>query len=154
LGTGFGTGQLVDDGAQIVLFGPRQGAEGSGKPGRVVFVLQEAAAQQRFGGCFASSKAGIEALQQERLHESRGSGALLQGGSKIFCGLIRQIERVVGEQSQTHKADTRIAVGGLLGIGMDGYRDLFQQAGVFEGTAAAQDGMTEDRVVFSVILGC
>ena len=131
--------------------GRRQGTEGFDEQGHLVFILQDVPSEQRFGGRFARRKAGTDALEQERLHEPRSSGTVLEGRSKVFRCLIRQIKGQVREQTQSRKAHASIGVGGLLRIRMDVDGDLFQQAGVFERPAVAQDGVADDRVVFPVI---
>src|SRR5712691_10299759 len=131
--------------------GRRQGAEGFDEYGHLVFVLQNLPSEQLFGGRFARSKAGTDTLEQERLHEPRSSGTVLEGRSKVFRCLICQVKGMVGEQTQSRKAHASVGVGGLLRIRVDVDGDLFQQAGVFERPATAQDGMADDRVVFPVI---
>ena len=135
----------------MASLGRRQEAEGFDEQGHLVFILQDVPSEQRFGGRFARRKAGTDTLEQERLHEPRSSGTVLEGRSKVFRYLIRQIKGQVREQTQSRKAHASVDVGGSLRIRMDVNGDLFQQASLFECPAVAQDGVADDRVVFSVI---
>ena len=60
------------------------------------------------------------------IHETSRLGALLEGGREILGGLVRQVERAVGQQAQSVKGNTRIGgAEGASGIGVDVRRRPF-----------------------------
>src|SRR5215510_11283529 len=106
--------------------GWRQEAEGLDEQGHLVFILQDVPSEERFSGRFTRRKAGTDALEQERLHEPRSSGTVLEGCGKVFRCLIRQIKGQVREQTQPRKTHTSVGVCGLLRIWVDVDGDLVQ----------------------------
>jgi hypothetical protein len=118
-----------------------------GKGRVLVLVVDSFAAQEPRGGGASRGESRTDSLQEQRLHESRGSGPLLQRCREIFGRLVREIEGMIGEETEAFECDLAVGAGRSAGRGMDFYAHAFKKPEIFQCFPAAQHSVPNDWIM-------